>query len=100
MTIATVNMAELQNHLETVFSSKLKDIQAPWIQYNFCHVEKLSPPDKTQTNALFGTVISHVSSGNDLTSEGCVTLFHFFKIPGPTKPSTKQKARSIAGVLC
>ncbi len=62
----TVTMVKRTSHLNsliTVVSARLRDMQTPWMNYEFCRTEWVSEPDMTQTNALFGTVTAHVSDG-------------------------------------
>ena len=59
VTIAMVHRTNELNHLTTVVSAELKDIQTPWTQYAFCPIEKPSQPD----SILFGTVTSHICDG-------------------------------------
>ena len=70
VTITMVHRTKLLNHLTTVVSAELKDIQTPWTQYAFCHnIEKPSQPD----SILFGTVTSHVCDGYKSETEMCLS---------------------------
>ena len=69
VTITMVRRTNHLNHLTTVASAKLKDIQTPWTQYAFCPIEKPSQPD----SIVFGTVTSHVCDGYKSETEMCLS---------------------------
>ena len=69
VTITMVRRTIQLNHLTTVVSAELKDIQTPWTQYAFCPIEKPSQPD----SILFGTVTSHVCDGYKSETEMCLS---------------------------
>ena len=69
VTIAMVHRTKLLNHLTTVVSAELKDIQTPWTQYAFCPIEKPSQPD----SIVFGTVTSHICDGYKSETEMCLS---------------------------
>ena len=69
VTVVMVERRHLLNKFTTVVSETLKNMSTQWTEYDFPQTQLYSHPESTETNALFGTVTSHVSDGRKSETE-------------------------------